>query len=100
MISTVIDTKNGAIRLDESSYSTLINMGYPELEAKEMVESAIKNTQNDFVIEQRLQAYKREADPLYIEAQFDGTQEAMQKWRDKIAEIKARYPKPMAQPAA
>ena len=34
------------------------------------------------------------SDPLYMEWQYDGTAEAEQKWRDKVAEIKERYPLP------
>lgn len=43
-------------------------------------------------VEKREAAYKRESDPLYMEAQFDGTPESLQVWRDKVTEIKARYP--------
>jgi hypothetical protein len=45
-------------------------------------------------IAQREAAYKTESDPLYMEWQYDGTAEAEQKWRDKVAEIKERYPLP------
>jgi hypothetical protein len=45
-------------------------------------------------IAQREAAYKTESDPLYMEWQYDGTAEAEQKWRDKVAEIKQRYPLP------
>ena len=45
-------------------------------------------------LEKREAAYAKESDPLYMEAQFDGTPESLQKWRDKVAEIKARYPLP------
>lgn len=44
--------------------------------------------------EQRQQAYKEESDPLYLEWQYDQTPEKEQAWRDKVAEIKARYPQP------
>jgi hypothetical protein len=45
-------------------------------------------------IAQREAAYKTESDPLYMEWQYDQTEEAKQKWRDKVAEIKERYPLP------
>jgi hypothetical protein len=45
-------------------------------------------------IAQREVAYKTESDPLYMEWQYDDTAEAKQKWRDKVAEIKERYPLP------
>lgn len=46
------------------------------------------------IIAQREAAYKTESDPLYMEWQYDGTAEAEQKWRDKVAEIKERLPLP------
>lgn len=42
----------------------------------------------------RQTAYKSESDPLYMEWQFDQTAESEQAWRDKVAEIKLRYPLP------
>ncbi len=46
----------------------------------------------------RRAAYAAESDPLYMEWQYDGTPEAEQLWRSKVAEIKARYPLPSKQP--
>ncbi|KZN12595.1 hypothetical protein [Marinomonas sp. TW1] len=46
------------------------------------------------ILESRKNVYKSEADPLYMEWQYDQTDEAEQAWRDKVAEIKARYPLP------
>ncbi len=46
-------------------------------------------TQN---IERRKEAYIKESDPLFIEWQYDQTPECEQVWRDKVLEIKARYP--------
>jgi hypothetical protein len=40
----------------------------------------------------RKTAYKTESDPLYMEWQFDQTTESEQAWRDKVEEIKLRYP--------
>lgn len=42
----------------------------------------------------RKRAYKLESDPLFIEWQFDQTLEKEKQWRDKVVEIKARYPLP------
>ncbi|MAD74995.1 MAG: hypothetical protein CML20_09430 [Rheinheimera sp.] len=64
----------------------------------EQVESVLR--QKKFGLSQhaakREAAYKRESDPLYMEAQFDGTPESLAMWRDKVAEIKARYPLPQS----
>ncbi|WMN59292.1 hypothetical protein NI389_13890 [Pseudoalteromonas xiamenensis] len=42
----------------------------------------------------RKSAYQLESDPLYMEWQFDQTDEAKQRWLAKVAEIKTRYPFP------
>ncbi len=42
----------------------------------------------------RRAAYAKETDHLYMDAQLEGTEEAEQIWRDKVMEIKARYPNP------
>lgn len=42
----------------------------------------------------RRAAYAIESDPLYLEWQYDKTAESEQAWRDKVTEIKARYPLP------
>jgi hypothetical protein len=39
----------------------------------------------------RKSAYIAEADPLFFKAQRD--EATLQEWQDKVAEIKARYPK-------
>lgn len=44
----------------------------------------------------RSAAYGVESDSLYLEWQYDQTPEKEQVWRDKVAEIKARYPLPTA----
>ncbi len=46
------------------------------------------------VIECRKKAYKAESDPLYMEWQFDQTPDSEKAWRDKVSDIKARYPLP------
>ena len=40
----------------------------------------------------RQRAYEAESDQLFLEWQYDKTPEAETRWRDKVAEIKARYP--------
>lgn len=47
---------------------------------------------HDGQLAKRKAAYVRESDPLLAEWQYDKTPEAEQAWRDKVAEIKARYP--------
>lgn len=41
--------------------------------------------------------YELTADPLFLEWQYDQSSEKEQAWRDKVAEIKMRYPLPTAQ---
>ena len=92
----MIETKQGQIQLNEQSYQALLDMGYEQSQAIQMIKDAMHQSDLETVVEQRLQAYKREADPLFIEYQFDQTPEAEQAWRAKVEEIKARYPKPAA----
>ncbi|WP_105168554.1 hypothetical protein [Pseudoalteromonas sp. T1lg23B] len=40
----------------------------------------------------RKAAYKDESDPLYMEYLFDESEQKLQLWKDKVAEIKQRYP--------
>lgn len=61
---------------------------------EETKRSIINKAQLDAIIASRQAAYKAESDPLFMEAQYDGTPELHQKWQDKVAEIKARYPLP------
>lgn len=46
---------------------------------------------NESAIQQRLIAYRNESDPLFFKWQRGEVLE--QEWLDKVAEIKARYPK-------
>lgn len=48
------------------------------------------------VSQQRKLAYQKEADPLYLEWQYDQTPEKEQIWRDKVEDIKHRFPLPEA----
>ncbi|HIF9214603.1 TPA: hypothetical protein ACX6QF_000055 [Photobacterium damselae] len=49
---------------------------------------------NKNVIDTRRKVYGIESDPLFLEWQYDQTSEKEQAWRDKVAEIKTRYPLP------
>lgn len=69
---------------------------------QEQVDSVLQ--QKDFEEAQNLvkrkEAYRLESDPLFMEWQYDNTPESEQAWRDKVAEIKTRYPLPSeSQPA-
>ena len=46
----------------------------------------------DGQLAKRQLAYIAESDPLFLEWQYDKTAAAEQAWRDKVAEIKLRYP--------
>lgn len=39
-------------------------------------------------------AYRIESDPLFMEARYDDDPVKLQEWKNKVAEIKARYPIP------
>ena len=46
----------------------------------------------DGQLARRQRAYAAESDHLFLEWQYDKTAASEQAWRDKVAEIKARYP--------
>jgi len=56
------------------------------------VEEEIRELFRKKALSSRSEAYKLESDSLYLEWQFDQTEESEQVWRDKVTEIKARYP--------
>lgn len=95
-MKTLIVTPLGQVQFTETCVQDLMALGHTQAEAEQFAKDALKSADVDVVIEQRQQAYKREADPLFIEYQFDQTPEAEHKWRAKVEEIKARYPKPVA----
>ncbi|MFC6297685.1 hypothetical protein [Pseudomonas spelaei] len=73
---------------------TLIALGFNETRANELCEEAENATKLEGIIAARRTLYVTQADPLFLEWQYDETQEKEKAWRDKVAEIKARYPLP------
>lgn len=63
------------------------------VDASSVNEALIQVKRND-ILTVRKTLYKAESDPLFMESKFDSTAESHQKWQDKVAEIKARYPLP------
>ena len=59
-----------------------------------VINQAQQEAMYDSLVAERRQAYALESDPIYSEWQYDKTAEKEQQWRDKVAEIKARYPLP------
>lgn len=72
----------------------LINLGFSAEQAAELCSAAEKNVQLENSIAARRVLYVTEADPLFLEWQYDETPEKEKAWRDKVAEIKALYPLP------
>ncbi|QWL69411.1 hypothetical protein HQ397_04205 [Aeromonas hydrophila] len=70
--------------IDYQQYLEWLSLGnVPENE----VETNLSN-----VLSLREAAYKEESDSLFIEWQYDRTPDKENIWRNKVAEIKARYP--------
>ncbi len=65
-------------------------LNIPESEKAKIITDAQMFT----ISQKRKIAYQKEADPLYLEWQYDQTAEKEQIWRAQVAEIKARYPLP------
>jgi hypothetical protein len=73
---------------------TLVALGFEEFQADELCNEAEKNANLEGVMLARRTLYLTEADPLFLEWQYDETPEKEKAWRDKVAEIKASYPLP------
>ncbi|MFL0830066.1 hypothetical protein [Vibrio parahaemolyticus] len=80
--------KHNGVTYTECSPEKLLASGVPQ----SVVDSAIAEQERKQIEEARRAAYLNESDPLFLEWQYDQTPEKEQAWRDKVAEIKARYP--------
>lgn len=82
-------THDGKTHLD-CTVEQLRDLGVPAA----VIDTALAAAALEAAAASRRAAYAVESDPLYMEWQYDQTAEAEQAWRDKVAEIKARYPLP------
>lgn len=73
---------------------TLMGIGFSGEAAQELRACASAGAKLAALVAGRRAAYAREADPMYLEWQYDGTDEKEKHWRAKVAEIKARFPLP------
>lgn len=72
--------------LDDNSIKNLKSM-FPA----DVVDAAVASAINEQAKRLRQLAYESESDPLFLEWQYDKTQEKENEWRGKVSEIKARY---------
>lgn len=80
---------NGQSQTDfTNEYMLTLGMNQEQIESV-LAQKAFELSQN---LEMRKRAYKAESDSLYMEWQFDQTEESELVWREKVSEIKARYP--------
>ncbi len=86
----LIDLKHNGKLYMQWAEEDLLKEGVPS----NVVEAEKMNEQMGEVIALRKEAYRTESDPLFHEWQYDQTVEKEQAWRDKVAEIKSRYPLP------
>lgn len=70
------------------SYMTSIGMTQEQIESV-LQQKSFEEAQN---VIKRKEAYRIESDPLFMEWQYDNSPEAEHIWRNKVAEIKVRYP--------
>lgn len=85
-----INLTYGGINYLQCDKEYLLEVGVPT----EVIDAAIKQEEITLNESKRKNAYVSESDPLFLEWQFDQTPEKEKAWRDKVAEIKARYPLP------
>ena len=80
---------NGVLHTDVSrEYMNRLGMNAEQIQSV-LAQRDFELSQN---IEKRKAAYREESDPLYMEWQYDLTPESEQAWREKVVEIKQRYP--------
>lgn len=72
-----------------NDYMLAIGMSVEQIES---VMNQKSYEEGEGVIAKRKAAYTQESDPLFMEWQFDGTIEAKNKWLEKVAIIKSRFP--------
>lgn len=74
----------------DTSHQYMLNIGMTQ----DQMDSVL--LQKEFELKQnakrREKAYRDESDRLFFEWQYDGTAEKEKAWRDKVKEIKARFP--------
>lgn len=80
----------GGLAYSQCSRDYLVSQGVPV----EIADAAEAAQQLEDMQVARRAAYAAESDPLYLEWQYDQTATAEKAWRDKVAEIKAKYPLP------
>lgn len=73
---------------DRQFMSETLGMSAEQIDSV-LQQKAYEQSQNTH---KRQEAYRAESDPLYMEWQYDQTAEAEQAWRNKVQEIKSRYP--------
>lgn len=80
----------GKTHTDTSNdYMLAIGMSVEQIES---VMNQKSYEEGEGVIAKRKAAYAKESDPLFLEWQYDKTPESEKVWRDKVAEIKLRFP--------
>ncbi len=83
-----------AVEISKADWQTALEINANTLEngALVYIEPPVQVMANVDILSLRKIAYQSESDPLFMEWQFDNTPESEQIWRDKVAEIKLRYP--------
>ncbi len=69
-------------------YMTNLGMSQEQIDSV-LAQQAFEVSQN---LDKRAATYREESDPLYMEWQYDQTPESEAIWRNKVLEIKHRYP--------
>jgi hypothetical protein len=92
LIEDVITPAGNVLINVPADIQTLTGLGFSEDAAHLLIEEASAAAALATLIAARRAAYVSEADPLYLEWQYDGTVEKEKDWRAKVAEIKVRFP--------
>lgn len=83
------------VEISQERYEELFSDPAKEIKNRGGLPAAYSRPKAEFdPVAARSSAYRLESDPLFIEWQYDQTPESEKVWRDKVAEIKDRYPLP------
>ncbi|MBJ2242089.1 MULTISPECIES: hypothetical protein [Pseudomonas] len=89
-METIKNLEFASRKYSECSYEYLVGVGVPV----SIIDEALVAQHVVAAQQVRRAAYIAEADPLYLEWQYDQKPASEKVWRDKVADIKARFPLP------
>lgn len=85
---------DGAIAISKDDWMGALTSNSNKFDNGFYVEDVVLTSEeiSTIALNNRRLAYEKESDPLFMEWQYDQTNKAEKDWRDKVTEIKTRFP--------